>query len=135
MRIGSLLKLYTLLLLSEKPRHGYELLKDLKKSLGKIGASQVYPFLKTLLAHEIIKVSKKGTREKKIYRLTRKGRRFVLSILDRLGELVDIAVKPRLKVCLHCGCKLYEEGYTERIKSKILLFCCHHCARSYKRMA
>ncbi len=133
-KIGSLVKFYTLLLLNESSKHGYELMKELREKLGKnISPSQVYPFLNLLQKNKLIKVEKTGSREKKIYSLTSEGRRFVSGLISRFGELIEIAIEPKLKVCAHCGCKVYEGGYRERIGKKELVFCCRYCANSFKK--
>jgi len=134
-KIGSLVKFYTVLLLKEGPKHGYELMKELEKKLGnKISTSQMYPFLSILEKENIIKFSEIGGREKKVYQLTKKGEDFVSSLLQRFGDLIYIAIEPKLTTCTHCGCKLYEKsGYKEKIGNKVLMFCCHHCAKSFKK--
>ena len=46
LKINSLVKLHTLLLLNQRKIHGYEIMRALKESLkAPISASQVYPFL------------------------------------------------------------------------------------------
>ena len=133
-KIGSLVKFYTILLLSEGSKHGYDLMKRLGEKLGrKISTSQVYPFLSTLEKNKLVKVEEIGEREKKVYRLTKRGEEFVNSFLQRFGDLFHMAIKPRLTVCAHCGCKVYEGGHKEKIKREQLTFCCHHCARSFKK--
>ncbi len=135
-KIESLVKFYTVLLLSDRPKHGYELMKELKEKLNRnIGASQVYPFLNVLAKNRLIAVKKLGTREKKVYMLTKEGKKFVDSILGRFGDLLHIAIEPKLTTCAHCGCKVYEGGHKEKINGKELKFCCHHCAMSFKRHA
>lgn len=133
-KIRSLVKFYTVLLLSEGPKYGYDLMKELEKKLGgNISASQVYPFLNILKKNKLIKVEKLGEREKKFYKLTKDGRKFVDNFLKRFGDLFHIAIEPRLTICTHCGCKVYEGGHKEKIQRKQLTFCCHHCARSFKK--
>ena len=133
-KIESIVKFYTVLLLSDKPKHGYELMKELKKKLGRnISASQVYPFLNVLSKNKLIAIKRLGEREKKIYMLTREGKEFVNNILQRFGDLLHVAIEPKLTTCAHCGCKVYAGGHEERIKNKKLKFCCHHCARSFKK--
>jgi DNA-binding PadR family transcriptional regulator len=132
-KIGSMVKFYTILLLSEKPKHGYDLMKELEEKLGrKISTSQVYPFLNILEKNKLIKVEEVGKREKKIYKLTKNGKEFVNGFLQRFGDLLHLAVEPKLSICTHCGCKVYESGYKERMNGKQLTFCCHHCAKSFK---
>jgi DNA-binding PadR family transcriptional regulator len=131
-KVNNILKLYVLLLLNDKSRYGYELIKGASARLGRnIGAGQIYPFLKELQKRGIVRASPAGTREKKIYSLTTHGRRFVLSMVSRFGELISLSIKPRLSVCAHCGCKVYEGGYEERIGGKTFRFCCPHCAKDF----
>jgi DNA-binding PadR family transcriptional regulator len=133
-RIGSLVKFYTILLISEGPKHGYDLMKELEEKPGrKISPSQVYPFLSILEKNNLIKVSTIKEREKKMYVLTKEGKKFVNGILHRFGDLLHIAIEPKLTVCAHCGCKVYEGGHKEKIGKKQLTFCCHHCAMAFKK--
>ncbi len=133
-KVNSLVKFYTILLLSEQPKHGYELMKELAEKLDrKISASQVYPFLRILSGKGIIKAEAAGERDKKTYGLTRKGRAFVNQLLGRFGELAHLAVEPRLTVCAHCGCKVYGSAYRKKVRGKELAFCCRYCAGSYSK--
>lgn len=132
-KITNLVKFYTLLLLSHSPKHGYEIKKELEGRLKrKVSASHVYPFLKMLRKANYIKFEKTSNRDKKIYHLTKEGKIFVKSILNRFGDFIDIAIEPKLTVCAHCGCTLYKGGHKESIKGKTLMFCCYHCAKSFK---
>jgi len=133
-KVTNMVKFCSLYLLATGPKHGYELMKELEEKLGrKISASNIYPFLDILIKNRLIKVQKTGKREKKTYVLTQEGKKFTRSIFNRFGDLIDIAIEPRLTTCAHCGCKVYEGGYTEKIKGKLLKFCCMHCASSYKK--
>lgn len=131
--MNNLTKLYTLLLVAEKPKHGYEIIKNLEDKLGKkVSAGNVYPFLKNLENSNYISSKNIGNRDKKIYKLTPEGRNFLKSLLNRFDNLIDIAIKPKLTECAHCGCKVYQGGYKKTIKSKIFSFCCSFCAKSFK---
>ena len=133
-KVTNMIKFCTLYLFATGPKHGYELMKELEEKLGrKISASNIYPFLDTLIKNRLIKVQKTGKREKKTYVLTQEGKKFTRNIFNRFGDLIDIAIEPKLTTCAHCSCKVYEGGYTEKIKGKLLKFCCMHCARSYKK--
>ena len=133
-KIRSLVKFYTILLLKEEPKHGYDLMKELEEKLGrKISTSQVYPFLNILEKNKLIKVEEIKEREKKIYKLTKNGEKFVNNFLQRFGDLLHIAIEPKLTTCTHCGCKVYGGGYKEKIGKKQLTFCCCHCAKSFKK--
>ncbi len=134
LKITSLLKLYILLLLYEGPKHGYELIKNLEKKLGqKPSSSHIYPFLKKLQDAGFVELEEMGEREKKTYRLTRSGKKWVEGLLERMSDLISIAVEPHLSVCASCGCKIFEGGYTEEINGTVLAFCCEHCAKAYRR--
>jgi DNA-binding PadR family transcriptional regulator len=132
-KVNNMVKFYSLCLLSHEPKHGYDLMKELEEKLGrKISASNVYPFLDILIKNKLIKIKKTGKREKKVYILTTEGKNFTKSMFNRFGDLIDIAIEPKLTTCAHCSCKVYEGGYTEKIKGKVLKFCCMHCASSFK---
>jgi len=77
-------------LLSNRPRHGYELMKELRKFTGqKLKPATVYPFLQWL-EDEGFAVServKRHGRKLKCYRLTKKGE-------DLLTKLRDLFNKP-----------------------------------------
>jgi len=76
-KINNMVKFYTLCLLSTDSKHGYDLIKELEKKLGrKISASNVYPFLSTLRKNKLIKFDKVGKRDKKTYHLTPDGKNF-----------------------------------------------------------
>lgn len=133
-KVTNMVKFCSLYLLTTGPKHGYDLMKELGDKLGrKISASNVYPFLDILIKNRLIKVQKTGKREKKIYVLTHEGKNFTRTIFNRFGDLIDIAIEPKLTTCAHCNCKVYEGGHTEKIKNKALKFCCMHCAGSYKK--
>ncbi|MBI2650866.1 PadR family transcriptional regulator [Candidatus Woesearchaeota archaeon] len=131
-KINNMVKFYTLCLLATGPKYGYELMKELESKLKRqISASNVYPFLEILIKNNLIKVKKTDKREKKIYDLTKEGKAFTKVMFSRFGDLIDIAIEPKLTTCSHCSCKVYGSGYTEKIKNKVLKFCCMHCAHSY----
>ncbi|MEW5955944.1 MAG: PadR family transcriptional regulator [Candidatus Micrarchaeota archaeon] len=134
LRINNLIKLVIMLELARGPAHGYGLMRDAEERLGrKPSAAQIYPFLQLLERKKLIAVSKSGAREKTTYSLTPKGRKFVNGLMNRFGGLIDIAVEPKLTACAHCGCKIFGGGHEETIKGKKLVFCCCHCAESFKR--
>ncbi len=134
-KITNTVKLYTLCLLATGPKHGYELMKELEEKLSRnISASNVYPFLDVLIKNRLIKIEKTGKRDKKVYHLTPEGKKFTKQMFSRFGDLINIAIEPKLTICSHCSCKVYEGGYTEKIRGMKLKFCCMHCASSYKKM-
>ena len=68
LKITNLVKFYTLLLLNQGPKHGYELIKNLEQLFGKeISAAHVYPFLRKLEKNKLIAHKKVEKREKKKY--------------------------------------------------------------------
>lgn len=134
MKVTSLLKLYILLLLYEGPKHGYDLIKSLEEKLGhKPSSSHIYPFLKKLENAGFVELEEVGERDKKIYKLTQSGKKWVEGLLSRMSDLITIAIEPHLSVCASCGCKIFEGGYREEVNGVMLAFCCEHCAEAFKR--
>jgi DNA-binding PadR family transcriptional regulator len=129
-------RVYILTILHEGPAHGYEIISKFKKVIGKeISPSLVYPFLKQLEQKKLVTHTLKpvGAKKRKVFELTKEGREFSEQLFKRFSELISVALEPSLEVCAHCGCKVYEGGYVERIKDTDLTFCCVHCAASYKQ--
>lgn len=128
-------RFYILTILYEGPAHGYSILNRFKKRVGKeVSPSLVYPFLQQLEEKGLVKHATKmvGEKEKKVFELTKEGRKLAIGLFKRFADLVSIAIEPNLYVCAHCGCKVYQGGYREIINGKEIAFCCMHCARSYK---
>lgn len=133
-KITNIVKFYTLMLLQHDSHHGYEIIKEIEKKTGKnVSSGQIYPFLEKLKENKLVKVKKKGDRDKKEYELTKDGKKFVKNMLSRFSDMIDIAIEPKLTKCAHCGCELYKGGYQETINGKLLSFCCVHCAKTYKQ--
>jgi len=129
-------RFYILMLLYEGPCHGYSILSRFKKRMGKkVSPSLVYPFLQKLEQDGLVRhaIRYAGEKEKKVYELTEEGKELCRRLFKRFAALVSTAIEPSLEVCAHCGCKLYEGGYREVIDGKETIFCCRHCAESYKR--
>lgn len=132
-KINSVLKLYTLCLLSNGPKHGYELIKELENKMDQsISASHVYPFLKTLEENKFIAYKSVDKRDKKSYDLTKSGEEFIELVFEKLGGVVDVAIQNKLSTCIHCRCKIYGKSHKERIKNTKHTFCCKHCADAFK---
>jgi len=128
-------RFYILMILYEGPAHGYSILDQFKKRIGKeVSPSLVYPFLQQLEEKGLVthKIKPVGEKEKKVFELTQKGKELCTGLFKRFAGLVSIAIEPSLFVCAHCGCKVYEGGYREVIDGKETTFCCMHCAHSYK---
>ena len=133
-KITNLIKLYTLLLLTKKPMHGYELIKELEICTNqKVSASHVYPFLKILKQNKFIIIVESGKREKKQYALTKEGKHFTDEMLNKFNMMINSSIQGKVKQCAHCDCKIYEGGYKEKRKGKELHFCCVHCAKSLQK--
>lgn len=131
-KINNMVKFYTLCLLATGPKHGYELIKELEEKLGRrISASNMYPFLSALRKSRLIKFDKVGKRDKKPYYLTPQGKNFTKQMFSKFGDLINIAIEPKISTC-PCGCKIYSGGYVEKIKGKLMKFCCSHCAKMFK---
>ena len=129
-------RVYILTILYEGPAHGYEIISKFKKAIGKdVSPSLVYPFLKQLEQKKLVTHVLKpvGAKKRKIFQLTTEGKEFSQQLFKRFSKLISVALEPSLEVCAHCGCKVYEGGYVERIKDRELTFCCVHCAASYKQ--
>lgn len=123
-----------LLLLYEQPRHGYDVLSEFKKRVGKeISPSLVYPFLQKLQEKELVTVSVKkvGRKEKKIYKLTTEGYKLCNHLFKRFASLMSTAIEPNLDTCANCGAKIFEGGHLETVAEKQMVFCCEHCAKAY----
>jgi len=134
LEINSIINMHILALLNIKSRHGYELIKELERTLGKnISTSQIYPFLSTLKKNKLIIIAKTGDRDKKAYLLTKEGEKFVKELFSRYDDIMNVALKNKLITCAHCGCKVYSGEFTTKVKNKILHFCCCHCAESFKK--
>lgn len=129
-KISSLIKLSVLLLLNENKMYGYEIIKNLEKQIGKKASpGEVYPFLKSLKKYGLVVAKKSGTREKKIYFLTKLGKTFVKNTMNRFDTIIDSAIKSKLIKCVHCECEIYEGGYIKVVKGKKMTFCCSACAK------
>ena len=129
-------RFYILTILSEGPQHGYSILSTFKERTGKvISPSIVYPFLsqlekKGLVTHSLRPV---GAKKKKVFELTPDGMEMCRQLFKRFSALVSVAIESSLMACAHCGCKIFEGGYKEQFEGKELVFCCMHCANSYRR--
>ena len=131
-KVDSFIKLYTLIALNKDKTHGYELMKDLESKLSrKISAANIYPFLKELKQNNYVEFKQIG--KGKIYTLTNQGKKFVNQILLKFHDIIEESLRKMITECIHCGCEVYNNKYTESISGKKLAFCCCHCADSYKK--
>jgi DNA-binding MarR family transcriptional regulator len=123
------------LLLSEKPFHGYGIMKEVEDRIGRpVNPSLLYPFLKQLEQNDLVRLTKKpvGLKSKNVYELTATGKELAARIYKRIASIVSSAIEPNLSVCFNCSCKIYEGGYQESMGDKERIFCCVHCAQAYK---
>lgn len=124
-----------ILLLSEKPLHGYGIMQEVETRIGRqVNPSLLYPFLKQLEKNGLVKSTREpvGKKPKKVYELTATGKKLATRIYKRIASMVSMAIEPNLSVCFHCGCKIYEGGFRETIDGRERIFCCVHCAQAYK---
>jgi PadR family transcriptional regulator PadR len=133
--IKNIVKLFAVLLLSEKEHYGYEIMKEVERRTGKKASpGQVYPFLKQLKKYGYVETKGRAERDKQAYYLTPEGRKFVTRLTNKFGDMFEIAIKPKLTVCAHCNCEIYKGGYKEKIGGRYLTFCCENCAKGYRAM-
>lgn len=133
--VSDMSRLCILMELYQGPLHGYAIMSGVKKRLGKdVSPSLVYPFLRLLEQKGFVEKTKEavGLKTKKVYRLTKEGRGFSERMFKRLSKIISVAIEPSLDECAHCGCKVYEGGNLEVIEGEEMVFCCKHCAMSYK---
>jgi DNA-binding PadR family transcriptional regulator len=129
-------RFYILTILYEGPHHGYKIISKFRKRLKKnITPSLVYPFLQSLEENGLAKHSVKavGKKERKVYKLTEKGKKLCAQLFKRFASIVSTAIEPSLSICAHCGSKVFEGGHLEQIDGKETMFCCKYCAASYKQ--
>jgi len=134
--ISDFSRFYIIVILYEGPCHGYTIIDRFKKRLKKdISPSLVYPFLQQLEQKGLVnsRIELIGKKKRKVYELTEDGKKLCRRLFKRFSALVSTAIESSLKVCAHCGCKVYDGGYIEAINGKETMFCCKHCADSYKQ--
>jgi len=125
----NLTKFYIASLLRKRPCHGYEIISDLGKILGKKpSAGQIYPLLGSMAKKKLVTVREKRIdgRKRKVYALTPAGKKFVAQLMQRFEEIAEIAIEPNLSKCGHCGCSVYKGGYESEGK----MYCCSSCANA-----
>lgn len=133
-RIRNIVNLWIVFSLWKGRTHGYEIIKEIEEGTGKRpSTSQIYPFLQKLEEKDLVTSRKTGDRGKKVYSLTEKGESFVRSKIEMFSEIISETIEKDLDTCAHCGCKVYEGGHSESVDGEKLMFCCQHCASSYKR--
>ena len=133
LKINSLVKLHTLSLLNDGPKHGYELIKELEDRTNQsISASHVYPFLKSLEEKNFIQCESVNKRDRKTYGLTEDGKEFVELTMNKLNSIITSIIENKLSTCTHCNRKVHGDSHIEIINGTEKSFCCQHCARDFK---
>ena len=135
--IGDFFRFYMLILLSESPKTGYEIMNEISKRLGKkVSPSIVYPFLKSMERKRLIipRTLSTGDRERHVNSLSPAGRAMATRLFRQFTGLVSNAIEPSMTRCAHCGVLVYKNAYFEKIKGRRLPFCCQYCAASYRKM-
>lgn len=86
-------KLYVMLLLYESDMHGYEIIIEFMKRLGKkLSPGQIYPLLKAMKKKELVDFYEEyqGKRKRKVYTLTEKGKELCKDMGKRLRDMFDV---------------------------------------------
>jgi len=131
----NLTKFYIFTILREKERHGYEIIEELGKRTGKKpSAGQIYPLLRKMQKLGYVTVSSQnvGKKKRKVYKLTVDGKAFSTGLLNKFSNIMDAAIKQKVKSCAHCRCEIYSGGYKERVSGKTIDFCCRSCWKSFR---
>lgn len=135
--LTNLTKFYTLALLEQKPRHGYEIMDELEERTGKRPSTgQIYPMLREFEEKNLVKSEKKEVegRERKIYELTEKGQETFKKISNKFNDLITTILESKLTECDHCGCEIFNGEHDETIDGEKKVFCCENCAKAYKEL-
>jgi DNA-binding PadR family transcriptional regulator len=84
------LRFYILHLISQKPRHGYEIIQDIQaKTEGawNPGAGSIYPVLKKLVGEGMIEAEAPGeVDDRHVYRITPKGAKHILELKEAFAN-------------------------------------------------
>ena len=132
----NLTKFYILAVLRENPRHGYEIIDELGKRTGKKpSAGQIYPLLRNMQKLGYVTVSSQnvGKKKRKIYKLTAEGKSFSTGLLNKFSNIMDAAIRQKVKKCAHCECEIYSGGHKEKVSGRMLNFCCISCLQSLNK--
>ncbi|MFB6241864.1 MAG: PadR family transcriptional regulator [Candidatus Nanosalina sp.] len=120
-------RLYSILLLKDGPKHGYEIIKDIEEMRGKKpSTSHIYPFLEDLREKGLVETREEGNRGKKVYSFTEEGEELVEERVSEFGKILQAAIENDIEECAHCGCQVYDGGYSEDGTT----YCCKHCAEA-----
>lgn len=98
-----LLQMQILWLLSKKPSHGYDLMKTLNKiKRTRITQSTMYPCLAKLESMGLVKSKASGSRGRKTYVLSAKGRKTLAQSMKEFCACFEGIFKD--VKCVECGC-------------------------------
>lgn len=91
------LKLLVLKILEEGPLHGYGIMAELERRYGMPQPSPgtIYPILASLRRAGLIEVAGEGKREKKLYRITGKGKEYLREHEYEVKEVLEMAERFR----------------------------------------
>ena len=82
------LKVLILKMLAESPMHGYRIMAEFEGRYGiKLSAGTVYPILSSLRRSGLIEVVETGGRDRKTYKITEKGREYLVKRKDELENM------------------------------------------------
>ncbi|RLF88645.1 PadR family transcriptional regulator [Thermococci archaeon] len=90
-KLRGYLRLLILHMLKEKPMHGYAIMTELEKRYGipEPSAGAIYPVLSELKRLKLIEMEGRGKREKKVYRITEEGLKFLEENREELNEILQ----------------------------------------------
>lgn len=89
--VKSFLDLFVLDLLDNGPKHGYEIMRELKNKTGtNIGAGTLYPLLYELEERELVdgEWNSPNRRSRKIYKITEPGAKYKRQAFKGIGLLI-----------------------------------------------
>ena len=75
-------------------KHGYLIMKAIEKFTNNrvvIGPASLYTTLKKLLAAELVELSSDTDENKKVYRITNKGREMLINEIERKRQMIKFA--------------------------------------------
>jgi DNA-binding PadR family transcriptional regulator len=90
---------YILLSLAIRPRHGYEIMKQVEQDSGGrvvLGPGTLYGSIKRMLQAGLIEVADGEHPRRKYYRISEQGRRLLSAELDRYHSALELARRENL---------------------------------------
>ena len=75
-------------------KHGYLIMKDIEKFTNNevtVGPASLYTTLKKLLAADLVKLNSDIDENKKVYKITDKGREMLIKEIDRKKQMIRFA--------------------------------------------